>query len=110
MSPSKGHWTRLLDLVTAEAIIFLAGSVGPLEKIIKETLCLSGTQTEWKVTRTLLRVVCPNEGKTTLKAKGNQEGNEPMRLEFLTMLGMFSCLLKLQSAFVNVLCRNVSAG
>lgn len=31
-----------------EAIIFLAGTIEPLEKIIKETLCLSGAQADTK--------------------------------------------------------------
>lgn len=48
MSPSKGHWIGLLDLVTVEAIIFLAGSTELLEKIIKETLCLPAAYTETK--------------------------------------------------------------
>lgn len=48
MSPSKGHWIGVLDLVMVEAIIFLAGSTVLLEKIIKETLCLSAAYTETK--------------------------------------------------------------
>lgn len=37
-----------MDLVTVEAIIFLTGSTELLEKIIKETLCLSAAYTETK--------------------------------------------------------------
>ena len=37
-----------MDLVRGEAIIFLAGSLGPLEEITKDILCLSGAQANSK--------------------------------------------------------------